>query len=156
MESLVELLRGLVESYGYAGIFIVAFTESIIQPVPPDPFIAGATALGLDPLLSALVATAGSVSGGLVAYGLGRLVGETFVRKLVGEERYERAERLYDRWGFFAVLVAGLTPIPYKVFAWLSGILELGVFKFLVASVLGRFPRFLGVALLGDAMGGLL
>jgi len=156
MESFLELAQELVRDYGYLGIFLVAFTESIIQPVPPDPFIAGATAFGMDPLAGALVATAGSLSGGLVAYLLGQKLGEPAVKKLFGEEKYKKAEAYFKKWGFWGVVLAGFTPIPYKLFCWLSGIFELGVGRFLLASLLGRFPRFLAVAFFGDAMGALL
>ncbi|HIQ48542.1 MAG TPA: DedA family protein, partial [Aquifex aeolicus] len=54
MESLKEILEKFVQDYGYIGIFLIAFSESIVQPIPPDPFIAGATAFGLNPLISAL------------------------------------------------------------------------------------------------------
>ncbi|GAB6065639.1 YqaA family protein [Aquifex pyrophilus] len=156
MESLKITLEGFVESYGYLGIFLIAFTESIIQPVPPDPFISGATAMGLNPLLSAIVATFGSVSGGVVAYFLGKFLGEPVAKRLLGEERFLKAEAFYNRYGTFAVIIAGLTPVPYKVFCWLSGILEFELWRFVIASVIGRFPRFLLFALFGEAVGNFL
>jgi len=152
MESIKESLEAFVKGYGYIGIFLIAFTESIIQPVPPDPFIAGATAFGLNPLISALVATFGSVLGGLVAYFLGKVLGEPAAKKLLGEERFLKAEAFYHRYGVWAVIIAGLTPIPFKVFCWLSGILELEVGRFTLASFIGRFPRFLIFALFGQSI----
>ena len=156
MESLKIALEGFVESYGYLGIFLIAFTESIIQPIPPDPFISGATALGLNPLMSAIVATLGSVSGGVTAYFLGKLFGEPLAQKLLGEEKFLKAEALYNRFGTFAVIIAGLTPVPYKVFCWLSGILEFELWRFVVASAISRFLRFFLFALFGQAIGNFL
>ena len=156
MEEFRVLVEEFIENYGYLAIFIVSFTESIIQPVPPDPFIIGATAFGLNPLVSAIVSTFGSVLGGIVAYFLGKIFGEPLAKKLLGEERFVKAEAFYNRWGVYAVILAGLTPIPFKVFCWLSGILELELSRFIIASVLGRFPRFLLVALFGDAISFLL
>jgi membrane protein YqaA with SNARE-associated domain len=153
LESLTEFARELVHDYGYVGIFLISYTESIIQPVPPDPFIAGSTALGLDPLLSAIVSTLASVLGGLTAHLLGRTFGEPLAKKILGEKTYGKGEELFNRYGFWAVLVAGFTPIPYKVVCWIAGIFEMGRVPFLAASLLGRFPRFLAVAFLGEAVG---
>jgi len=156
MESLKEILEAFVESYGYVGIFLIAFTESILQPVPPDPFVAGAAAFGLNPLLSALVATFGSASGGVVAYFLGKFFGEPIAKKLLGKEKFLKAEAFYHRYGVWAVIIAGLTPIPFKVFCWLSGILELELVRFTLASIIGRFPRFFLFALFGQSLQGVL
>ncbi len=156
MEGLKNSLELFVQNYGYFALFLIAFTESIIQPFPPDPFIIGATTFGLDPLISALVSTLGSVSGGVVAYFLGKYFGEPVAKKLLGEEKFTKAEAFYHKWGVYAVIIAGITPIPYKVFCWLSGILELELSRFVIASVIGRFPRFLAVALFGDVIGSIL
>jgi len=87
---------------------------------------------------------------------LGKFFGEPLAKKILGEDRFVRAEAFYHRWGVYAVIIAGLTPIPYKVFCWLSGILELELSRFILASVIGRFPRFLLVALMGDVLGSIL
>ena len=154
-ESLHEWAKSLVDGYGYIGIFLISFSESIIQPVPPDPFIVGGTALGLSPLFSALVATLGSVLGGLTAHFLGMWLGEPVAKKLLGEKNFLRGEVFFNRFGFWAVVLAGVTPIPFKVVCWLAGIFEMGRLQFLLASFVGRLPRFLLVAFAGDMLGGL-
>ncbi|WP_457600433.1 YqaA family protein [Hydrogenivirga sp.] len=156
LESLELWARGLVENYGYVGIFLISFSESIVQPIPPDPFIAGGTALGLNPLIASLVAAVASVLGGLTAHTLGKALGEPVARKLLGERNYVKGEALFNRFGVWAVLLAALTPIPFKVVCWLAGIFEMPRIPFLLASFVGRFPRFVAVALLGDYIGGLL
>ena len=151
-EALETWARGVVESYGYLGIFLISFSESVIQPIPPDPFIAGGSALGLNPLTAALVATVGSVLGGLTAHTLGLILGEPVAKKLLGEKNYLKGEIFMNRYGVLAVLLGALTPVPYKVICWLAGIFEMPRGTFLVASLLGRFPRFLIFALLGDTI----
>ncbi len=155
-ESLRVWATQAVESYGYAGIFLISYTESIVQPVPPDPFIAGGTALGLDPLIAALIATVASVLGGLTAHTLGMKLGEPVVRRIVGEKHFVKGEVLFNRFGVAAVLVAAVTPVPFKVVCWLAGIFEMRRTPFLIAAFAGRFPRFMIVALMGDLFGDLL
>jgi len=155
-ESLKIWAVQTVESYGYAGIFLISYTESIAQPVPPDPFIAGGTALGLDPLIAALIATVASVLGGLTAHTLGMKLGEPAVRRIVGEKHFVKGEALFNRFGAVAVFAAAVTPIPFKVVCWLAGIFEMRRTPFLIAAFAGRFPRFMMVAFMGDLFGDLL
>ncbi len=155
-ESLELWARSLVEQYGYIGIFLISFTESIFQPIPPDPFIAGGTALGLNPLTASSVAGIASVLGGLTAHTLGLLLGEPIAKKLLGEKNFIKGEAFFNRFGVWAVLLAGLTPVPFKVVCWLAGIFEMPRSQFLLASFMGRFPRFLIVAYMGDLLGGFL
>ncbi len=150
-EALETWARGVVESYGYLGIFLISFSESVIQPIPPDPFIAGGSALGLNPLMAALVATLGSVLGGLTAHTLGLFLGEPVAKRLLGEKNFLKGEAFVNRYGVLAVLLGALTPVPYKVVCWLAGVFEMPRGTFLIASFIGRFPRFLVFALLGDA-----
>ncbi len=149
-EGLKQWAEEIVADYGYIGIFIVSFTESIIQPVPPDPFITGGTAFGLVPLNAALVATIGSVLGGLVGYFLGKFLGEPVLKKFISEKHYEKGEILFRKYGIWAVIVAAITPIPFKVVCWMAGIFEMPVLGFLIAAFVGRLPRFLFMAFFGQ------
>jgi membrane protein YqaA with SNARE-associated domain len=156
LEGLELWTRKLVEDYGYIGIFLISFSESIAQPIPPDPFIMGGSAFGLNPILSAFIATAGSILGGLTAHTLGMFLGEGVAKKLLGEKNYLKGEALFNRFGVWAVLLAALTPIPFKAVCWLAGIFEMPRLPFLLASLIGRFPRFMAVALFGDFLRGIV
>ena len=153
LEHLKEWAAEFVEEWGYLGIFVIAFTESIIQPIPPDPFITGGTAFGLNILYAAVIAALGSVLGGIVGYFLGKILGEPVAQKLLGEKYYNKGEILFRKYGIWAVIIAGITPIPFKVVCWLSGIFEMPLGGFVLAAIVGRFPRFLIMALLGQYIG---
>ncbi|NPA51365.1 MAG: DedA family protein [Aquificae bacterium] len=154
-EGLKQWAEQVVEDYGYIGIFIISFTEAIIQPIPPDPFITGGTAFGLIPVKAAIVATIGSVTGGLVAYILGKILGEPIFLKLFKQKWYEKGELLFRKYGIWAVIIAGVTPIPFKAICWLAGIFEMPILGFLIGAILGRLPRFLAVAYFGKFLSGL-
>ena len=150
MENLLNLAKGLVEDYGYLGIFLIAFTESIIQPIPPDIFISGGTIFGLNPLFASLIATLGSVLGGIVGYFLGKFLGEPIFKKIFKENWYNKGELLFRKYGIWAVIIAAITPIPFKAICWLAGIFEMPLGGFILASIVGRLPRFLFIAFLSD------
>ncbi|XRO75232.1 phosphatase PAP2 family protein [Methanocaldococcus sp. 28A] len=151
--DLYAIVEQIVMNYGYLGIFIVSFTEAFIQPIPPDVFIIGASYFGLNPIISAIVATIGSTLGGLFGYFLGDRLGHPIFIKLFGEKYLYKGEKFFNKYGVFGVIIAGISPLPYKVIAWLSGIFEMHRLLFTIGTIIGRLPRFLAVAYFGDILG---
>ncbi len=102
--------------------------------------------------LIALVATVFSVAGGLAGYWIGYGAFETLGRPVLqfyGKEAYfAEFQARYNAWGAWAVLIAGVTPFPYKVITILSGATALSLPVFLVASVIARALRLFIVAFL--------
>ena len=76
---------------------------------------------------------------------LGAQFGRPILGKFVSEGRIRSAESLFDKYGVWAVLIAAVTPIPYKVFTILAGVLKLDMKRFLIASIIGRGMRFLSL-----------
>lgn len=141
-----------VEQYGYLGIFLLTYTEHFIQPILPDPFIIGATALGLNIDLTILIVSIAAVLGSLTGYFLGKFLGKPAIKKLFGEKIIHKGEKFFDKYGAWGIIIAGLTPIPYKVATWLAGMSNMPLGKFIIASIVGRIPRFVAMAYFGDVI----
>ncbi len=152
LETLTIWGTALVEQYGYVGIFFLTFTESFIQPIIPDPFIVGATSLGLDTDSTVLVVCIATVLGAIVGYGLGKFLGKPIFIKIFGKAAFKHGKKFFNKYGVWGVVIAGLSPIPFKVVTWLAGIYNLPFHKFLLASIAGRIPRFVAMAYLGDLL----
>ena len=150
MEYLKDFFVSLVENFGDLGLFLFAFLESIIQPFPVDPIIAAEIGMGEDPLRVVFFASAGTMLGALVAYMLGKYLGEPVFLKIFKKKYYEQGHVLFEKYGIFAILVGAVTPLPYKVVAWLAGIFEMPLIPFLVMSFIGRVGRYLIVAYAAD------
>ena len=150
--GIILLTEGFVNSYGLLGTFVIAVLESFIFPVPTAVMIAPATALGLDPLLTTIVATIGSVMGAVVGYFLGKRLGHPVAIRLFKKKNVDKVE-WYEKYGAWAVLIAAFSPVPFKVFTWASGIFELELKPFLVACVIGRLAQFAIAAYVGDIFG---
>lgn len=135
--------------YGPTALFLLAMAESSFFPIPPDPLLI-ALCLGAagKSFRFAAVATLASVVGGVIGYGLGAgfwHVAEGWFYSYVpgvSPEAFDRVQALYDQYDFWAVFLAGLTPIPYKVFTLSAGVFSVNFFVFVVASVLSRGLRF--------------
>jgi Predicted membrane protein len=137
-----------VMEHGYTALFVLSFTESVIQPIPPYPFITAAPLFKLNPYTAGFVAFIGNLLGALVAFFLAKLLGEGFVRKIFGDRLYTKGEALFNRYGFFAVLLGE----PYKLVCWLAGIFNMPLLTFLVASVVARGVRIGIFVFFGDVL----
>lgn len=126
---------------------VVSFVESVFFPVPPDAMlIPMGVARPRRALLYATVALLASVGGGIAGYYIGAYAWDALGRPIV--EFYGQTGRVaklfdwyrdYDAW---IVLIAGFTPIPYKLFTLTSGAAGVNIAVFLVASLAGRGARF--------------
>ena len=131
----------------------LAFLESSVFPIPPDlMLIPMVLARPRRAFLIAGVCTAASVLGGLFGYWIGAVlfdsVGQPVLEFYGKQNRFEEFRATYNDWGAWAVLVAGITPFPFKVITILSGYTGLSLPVFFVASIIARGFRFFVVAAL--------
>ena len=150
LHALLDWVEGWAASpYGGTALFWLAFAESSFFPIPPDVLLIP-LCLG-DPSRSfwfAFLCSAGSVLGGMAGYALGYWGGRPVVYKLFPDKKIRVVEKLYDRWNAWATGIAGLTPIPYKIFTVSGGAFAIDFKVFVLASVVSRSLRFFGVATL--------
>ncbi len=129
----------------------VAFIEASVFPIPPDilmiPMILARPSRAW---LIATVALTASVIGGLLGYAIGALAFETLGQPVLESlGKAEAAAEFNERFngvGFWAVLIAGLTPFPYKVITIMSGWTGMPLATFIVTSIIARGLRFFVVA----------
>jgi membrane protein YqaA with SNARE-associated domain len=128
----------------------LSFAESSFFPIPPDVMLAPMSMA--DPgraMRLATITTLASVFGGLFGYLIGYFAFEAvepWIRSAGYGESYQRAHAWFEQWGFLAMLIAGFSPIPYKVFTIAAGSLAMNPMPFVVASLIGRGGRFFLVA----------
>ncbi len=124
----------------------LSFAESSFFPIPPDVMLMPmALARPRCWWWFALIATVGSVLGGLLGYLIGVWAIEAIMPWLESSKyaaAFEQAREWFSRWGFWAVLVAGFSPIPYKVFTIAAGAMTMNPLGFVLASFVGRGARF--------------
>lgn len=132
-------------------LFVVAVMESAFFPVPVDVlmipicvadnkrsfYFAGITLVG---------SILGAYLGYLIGYAFFESAGEAIFTALGLQEFADTVIKSYSDNAFFAIVGAGFTPIPYKVFTIVAGIAKINLLTFTVASVIGRGSRFFLVA----------
>ncbi|WP_411827616.1 YqaA family protein [Luteolibacter sp. AS25] len=139
---------------GAWALFFIAFAESSFFPIPPDILLIALCFGAKDKWLKyALICTAGSVLGGIAGWGIGWGLRESVAEPLMAVfdksgHTQEKIEGWYDVYGFWGILIAAITPIPYKVFTIFSGMANYSLPLLIGASIIGRGFRFFIVAAL--------
>ena len=139
--------------HALAALAAVSFFESWIFPIPPDiMLIPMVLARPNRAFMIAGVCLTASVLGGITGYAIGAFVFDELGLPLIElfnlSESYSKLAANYGEHGFWAVFVAGVTPVPYKIITILSGALGLSFPLFVVASIIARGLRFYLVATL--------
>ncbi|MDG1995450.1 MAG: DedA family protein [Emcibacteraceae bacterium] len=132
---------------------VISFAESSFFPIPPDvlllPMILAAPTRAWK---IAFVCSISSVLGGIFGYIIGAyffdVVGQPIVDLYHLQTQFERFRELYNEFGAIIVAVAGFSLIPYKVFTIASGVTNLDITTFILASAVSRSARFFLVAAL--------
>ncbi len=130
----------------------LSFAESSFFPLPPDILLAPMVlARPQRAWFLAALTTATSVAGGVLGFFIGVWLLDAVLPLLDSWgylPAYTRAQDWFMQWGFWAVFLAGFTPIPYKVFTIAAGAAGMALPLFVVASLVGRGGRFFLVALI--------
>ena len=131
-----------------AYLYGLSFIESFIFPIPPDVLLAPiALTKKYNWINLAFNTTLFSVLGGLVGYIIGLYLFEiSILRDLVDEEVFMSVKNLFIDNGVWVIIIAGFTPLPYKVFTVTAGYMSLAILPFIISSFIGRGVRFFLVA----------
>ena len=137
----------------------ISLIESIIFPIPVDPFLAGLTlAVPKKAFKFALFCTIGSVIGGVVGWLLGYFIGPSIENILLNipwftEEKFIAVKSAYNENGMLIIFLGAFTPLPYKIITITSGMAGINIIGFVLMSLIGRGVRFFIVAYLTKFFG---
>ena len=130
----------------------VSFIEAIFFPIPTALMLAPMSIATPDKAVRlAILATVTSVAGGVLGYFVGVFaidLVEPFLIQVGYIDKYNLAVSWFKEWGFWAVLVAGFSPIPFKLFTLSAGALNMVLIPFILAAIIGRGAHFFMVSLL--------
>ena len=143
---------------------IVSFMESSFFPIPPDVMIVPMVISNKQDFLKIfLIATTFSVLGGILGYLLGAFFFDVGM-KIISFYGYDEKviylkNSLIKGDGFYTWLgilfLAGFTPLPYKVFTIVTGLIGFNLIIFIFISLISRGLRFFIVSYLSFKFGDL-
>ena len=150
LSSINNWVQSIIASAGYPGLGLVMVLENLFPPIPSEvivPFAGYMTFKGHFNLAAVIgVATAGSLVGALILYGLGWWLDESRVRRLVcyygryamlSEKDLDRALAWFRRYGELTIFFARLVPIVRSVISVPAGLARMSIIRFVGFTALG-------------------
>ncbi|MDT4762557.1 VTT domain-containing protein [Sphaerochaeta sp. PS] len=147
-----EMMKEFVQNLGVHGVALYVYiVDWFVLPISVDliwPFV-----MSWPPLLVILVMGTSSVAGAWSAYLVGRLVGlippiKRWVLKVSGTH----AEEIITKYGVWAIVISGLTPLPFSTICTVAGAVKFKLHLFL----LGSLVRYLRMAIYYGIFAGLI
>ena len=137
---------------------LFSFLESIIIPIPPDIFLVPITLTKrFKWFFLGAYTTFFSILGGILGYMIGMffwdIVGYKIIDFYDGQAHIDYIKTLFSKYGWLVILIAGFSPIPYKIFTLGSGMLGYNFLIFLLCSIISRGLRFLTLTYLVSKYG---
>ena len=150
--------RTLDSSHALTLLFFLSFCESIVVPIPIEfilvPYmVAKPERLWAAATVTLLGCIVGALFGYLVGYALFETVGSYVIETFGYEQAYVRFETLFSKYGFWAIIILGLLPIPFQTAMLGAGSVGYPIPLFLLATAIARGVRYFGLAWLASAFG---
>jgi membrane protein DedA with SNARE-associated domain len=145
--GLTGWVAGVIQSLGEAGVGLLVALENVVPPIPSEVVLAMAGFLAaqgqFNVVLAATAATVGSVLGALLLYALGAAIGEDRLKRwldhlpLVELDDLERADRWFERYGKWAVLIGRMVPVVRSLVSIPAGANRMPLGQFVGLTALG-------------------
>ena len=139
-------------------LYLISFLESIFFPIPTDIFLIPKALINKERAVKlAIYTTFFSVLGGVAGYMIGYFfydeIGIQIIEKFNLIDEFNLFSKSINEYGYLFIFIAGFTPIPYKIAAITSGLVNIPLVGFIFFSVISRGPRFIVEALLCKYLG---
>lgn len=166
MQQVTEILTSFITSYGYLAVFLLMTAESALIPIPSEitmafaGFLAGVGVMNF--WVAVLIGALGNLVGSLLAFYLGRYMGEEWIRiaikkwgkwVLVHEKDFDMALAWFKKYGQGITFGSRLLPVVRTFISLPAGIAEMKVVKFSVFTFIGSFIWSAFLAYLGLKLG---
>lgn len=142
-----------VDSFGWAGpvLIIILMVLQMFLLVIPSPLLMVISIIAYGPVWGTVLSIAAIGAASTVGYWIGRYLGIMAVDKLIGQKKEEKVTQYMERYGIWAIIIARLTPIlSNDAISLVGGILKMGYWKFIGATLAGIAPLTILIAYFGE------
>ncbi|TDN83816.1 putative membrane protein YdjX (TVP38/TMEM64 family) [Salegentibacter sp. 24] len=149
-----QKIEAWVSDFGWIGPFvlIVAMIAQMFLLVIPSIALMIVSILAYGPLGGSLIVFAAIFCASSVGYFIGRYFGPIIVQKLLGVKTEHKISDFIEDYGFWAVIVTRINPfLSNDAISFVGGILKIGYWKFIGATLLGIAPLTFFIAVIGDS-----
>jgi len=128
-------------------LFCIAVIEASVFPIPPDVLLLLMSISRPEfAFRYAAITTAGSSLGAVIGYAIGMFlfvaVAQPVLEFYHAMETFNQVQGKFNEWGVWFVVLAGFSPIPFKIITIAAGTFDLAFIPFIIAAILARAARF--------------
>ncbi|APS40516.1 Uncharacterized membrane protein YdjX, TVP38/TMEM64 family, SNARE-associated domain [Salegentibacter agarivorans] len=149
-----QRIKAWVSNFGWIGplVLIIAMIAQMFLLVIPSVALMIVSILAYGPVWGSLIVFTAIFCASSVGYFIGRYFGPVIVQKLLGPKTENKISDFLDDYGFWAVIVTRINPfLSNDAISFVGGILKIGYWKFIGATLLGITPLTIFIALIGDS-----
>ncbi|GHA31994.1 hypothetical protein GCM10007103_12050 [Salinimicrobium marinum] len=147
-----ERTRQWVSQFGYFGpaVIILSMVLQMFLLVIPTPILMVVTILAYGPVIGSVILFAAVFLASTTGYFIGRYFGPVIVEKLIGVKSEKKLTSFIEDYGFWTVIVVRLSPfLSNDAISFVGGVLKMGYWRFIGATMLGISPLIFFIAYLG-------
>lgn len=147
-----ERTRQWVSQFGWWGPFIIilAMILQMFLLVIPTPILMVVTILAYGPIIGSIILFAAVFMASTAGYFIGHYLGPVIVDKLIGHKTDKKLTAFIEDYGFWTVIVVRLSPfLSNDAISFVGGVLRMGYWRFIGATMLGISPLVIFIAYLG-------
>lgn len=142
-----------VNRFGWRGplLLIAAMIVQIFMLVIPSWILMVVSVLAYGPFWGTLLSLTSTMAAAAVAYGAGKYIGDVAVESLIGQKNLRKAEEWVKQYGFWAVVLARISPVVSgDAVSLVSGVTEMPFGRFIGATLAGAAPMAVAIGFFGD------
>lgn len=153
--------------WGVWALFVCAFFDASIFGLPTPVFFFALAVLNIKKAYKyAIFATLGTLTGAMAGYTIGHFawlnsngeftaLAQFLFNHIPGftEVVYNKIQFLYAKWDFWVLFVAAALPLPFKIFSISSGVFDINIVIFCIATLISQGLKFMVLALLTIKLG---
>ena len=145
-------IENWVSDFGWFGpvVLILAMVVQMFLIVVPSLALMVVAVLAYGPVWGSLISAAGVFVASTTGYFIGKYFGPILVKKLIGSSSEKKLENFINDYGFWAVVITRFNPfLSNDAISFVGGVLKMGYWRFMGATLLGISPLILFIAILG-------
>jgi membrane protein YqaA with SNARE-associated domain len=152
----VWILQWANTKWGAWALFLCAFADSSIFGLPTPVLFLALALLDIKKIYKyELFGVLGTLSGSIAGYSIGHFAWLDINGEFTGfaqflfnnipgfsEAGYNKIHILYAKWDFWILFIAAALPLPYKIFSISSGVFDINIFIFCIATFISQGIKF--------------
>jgi len=149
-----ERIRSWVSGFGWFGpmMLVLMMIVQMFLLVVPSILLMVVSVLAYGPIWGSVIIFASVFAASSIGYLIGNYFGDSIVTKIIGKSSQEKVTSFLDDYGFWAVIVTRLNPfLSNDAISFVGGLLRMGYWKFMGATMVGIAPLTLFIAIIGKS-----